>query len=182
MTRRPPPAPDPTLEWLAQQDEALTVPCPAPDYCCKPIGESCVDQWGKPLMNQPGHRGRRALAAKEAGHQLDPLPAVAADPDPTPAPRPRTGGQGTTQKCNHCEGELQWARTRKDALMPVDAEPSDKGNVLLTFERGQLRADVIGKQTQAAAMRAAGKQLHLHHAVTCPYASRWSTAASRRSA
>lgn len=179
MTRRT--TPDQTLEWMSQHDEALTVACPGPEYCCKPAGDSCVDYEGMPLVKQPAHHARRVAAAEIAGHQVDPLPAVAAAPDPTPAPRPASPA-GCTEKdvCNHCGARLTWALTVNDKRMPVDAEPSPRGNIVLkTDGRGVWGAHVVGTKRQADALRANGYLLHLHHAVSCPYAARWATPKAR---
>lgn len=72
------------------------------------------------------------------------------------------------QPCNFCGGTILWLQTNRGAWMPVDAEPAPSGNVLRTGGRG----GVLGKN-QAAAARASGAQLHLHHAVTCEHASKW---------
>lgn len=156
--------------WHQQHEEALTVECRVP-YCEQPIGAECIDQAGKPLVIQPAHFARRRDAATAAGHPVLPDPP-AEEPDPEPViRRPRTPGK-TKSVCEHCDGELLWARTRNDARMPVDRAPSDDGNVLITAAGGELHASVFGPR-QAAGARAAGKRLHVHHKVTCPYAHRW---------
>lgn len=75
----------------------------------------------------------------------------------------------TPTTCNYCSAEILWLRTTTGKLMPVDARPDpERGNVLRHGDRG----GVLGKN-QAAAARAAGTPLRLHHAVSCPFASAW---------
>lgn len=75
----------------------------------------------------------------------------------------------TPTTCNYCGAAILWLRTGTGKLMPVDARPDlERGNVL----RHGDRAGVLGK-SQAAAARAAGTPLRLHHAVSCPFASAW---------
>lgn len=71
--------------------------------------------------------------------------------------------------CNHCGEAIRWLLTTKGKNMPVNAEPDPKrGNVI----RQGGQAGVLNPRAAIAA-RAAGKELFLHHVVTCPYASRW---------
>lgn len=163
----------PTLDWDAARREALAVKCRGTTYCRAQVGEDCVDPTGAPLVGQPAHALRRVDGAALAGREL-----AAPEPDDGPAaPLTRTGGPKRPHTCNYCSAALVWAKTRNDAWMPVDRDPSDRGNVRLRNEGTTVRADVIGKRTQADAMRAAGERLHLHHAVTCPFKHRWSTSA-----
>lgn len=94
-----------------------------------------------------------------------------AHPAPTsvPAEDARIGGV-----CEHCDAELLWLTAAADKRMPVNAAPDpDRGNVV----RSGPVAGVLGA-SQAAAARAAGTRLWLHHTVTCPHADRWHTAAA----
>lgn len=71
--------------------------------------------------------------------------------------------------CNYCTAPIMWLITSAGKRMPVDARPDpERGNVL----RQGDHAGVLGKN-QAAAARALGTPLRLHHAVTCPFASAW---------
>lgn len=71
--------------------------------------------------------------------------------------------------CEHCEAPIQWLTTSAGKQMPVNAAPDpERGNVVLLG----ARAGVLGAG-QAAAARARGVQVFLHHAVTCPFAHRW---------
>ena len=83
---------------------------------------------------------------------------------------------GAPEPCNYCRGQILWLRTAKGALMPVDAAPDpQRGNVL----RHGDTAAVIGKPSQAAALRAAGPQLRTHHRLTCPQARLWARGGAR---
>jgi hypothetical protein len=84
-------------------------------------------------------------------------------PSPT-APDARISGV-----CEHCSAALLWLTTSAGKRMPVNAEPDpERGNVM----RSGGVAGVLGASLAAAA-RAAGKPLWLHHVVTCPHADRW---------
>jgi hypothetical protein len=76
---------------------------------------------------------------------------------------------GDVELCNFCDGRIIWLLTTNDVRMPVDAEPDhERGNVI----RQGDHAGVLGAGPAAGA-RAAGKALHLHHRLTCPFADRW---------
>lgn len=159
------------LDWNKRQEKALEVAC---RYCKRAKGEECVDKQGQALGAQPAHWQREedaaALTLEQPLFMVGELPEPV---DPPPVPKPKGLGAKHRNRCEHCNGLLLWARTRLDRAMPLDAEPSDNGNVLVTEVAGQFRAEVIGKRATAAALRAAGHRTHVHHAVTCPYASRW---------
>lgn len=79
--------------------------------------------------------------------------------------------------CRACQAEIVFAQTpRKRAgqpvMMPVDAEPSPRGNVALSYMGGKFYAEVV-KRNQAAGMIDAGQQLHTAHFATCPQADRF---------
>lgn len=83
------------------------------------------------------------------------------------------------ERCNYCDAPIRWLTGSTGKRMPVNAQPSATGNVII---RGD-RAGVLG-QRPAAAAREQGEQLHLHHVVDCPHADRWNAQAreaSRRS-
>lgn len=85
----------------------------------------------------------------------------------------RTAVGPVSETCNYCDARIRWVTTTRDVRMPLDARPdADRGNVLvLTSGAGVLN------DGQAAAARARGVELYLHHAVTCPFASRWNKGA-----
>lgn len=81
------------------------------------------------------------------------------------------------ERCDFCRQRIIWTVTSATgSSMPVDAEPADNGNVLLSSEShssGRPLSGVLGP-AQAAGARAAGQQLRLHHRLSCPYAAQWS--------
>lgn len=74
--------------------------------------------------------------------------------------------------CPDCHHGIVWARTRTGQWMPLDAEPTDHGNVALSPGRWPV-CDVIGRKATRDAMRAAGRLLYQHHRLSCPFAHRW---------
>jgi hypothetical protein len=93
-------------------------------------------------------------------------------------PAPRDPDADVAGVCEHCDGALLWLTTAAGKRMPVDAAPDpDRGNVIRT---GAV-AGVLGPGPAAAA-RAAGQPLWLHHVVTCPHADRWRSTGKTRSA
>lgn len=78
----------------------------------------------------------------------------------------RNGG-----RCNYCRALLLWLTTAAAKRMPVNHDPDpERGNVVVI--RGV--AGVLGPGPARGA-RAAGQQLYLHHAATCPHADQWRT-------
>lgn len=79
--------------------------------------------------------------------------------------------------CRACQAEIVFAETNRKhqgqpVRMPVDAEPSERGNVFLSLENGKYYAGVIHRN-QAAGMRDAGQELHMPHFATCTQADRF---------
>lgn len=72
--------------------------------------------------------------------------------------------------CTTCDDPILFATTTDGESMPVDAEPHERGNVLLTRQGGKLKAGVLGPG-KAAGARAAGYKLHRSHFATCPHAN-----------
>ncbi len=67
-----------------------------------------------------------------------------------------------TQKCRSCGAAILWCKTEKGKAMPVDAEPSENGNVMLV---GDVAKYVKPGETLP------GIALHLSHFATCPNAA-----------
>lgn len=66
-----------------------------------------------------------------------------------------------------CRARIVWARTDRGRRMPVDADPTDAGTILLVDEHNtEPRARVIAQPDRADH---AG-QLHTSHFATCPAA------------
>lgn len=79
--------------------------------------------------------------------------------------------------CRACQAEIIFAQTNRisqgrPVMMPVDAEPSPRGNVMLDHRDGKYYAGVLGKN-QAAGARDNGVTLHTAHFATCPQADRF---------
>jgi hypothetical protein len=72
--------------------------------------------------------------------------------------------------CNSCSAPVIWARTTNGKSMPVDAEPTEQGNV-------ELLPLVAGVRTPEAVVHpqhplGAGP-LRTSHFATCPHADQW---------
>lgn len=69
-------------------------------------------------------------------------------------------------RCNSCGAKIIWAVTPKGARIPVDAIPTEDGNLVLEEHRGQLVACVVGQEPGLFA-----SPRHKSHFATCPHAS-----------
>lgn len=74
-------------------------------------------------------------------------------------------------KCRKCLRPLLWVKSERGAAMPLDPEPHDDGNVLMTAKG----AKVLGKEAKAmrlALAEAQGETLRFYHShfTTCPFA------------
>jgi len=72
-------------------------------------------------------------------------------------------------KCSACERAIIWATTSTGKSMPVDAVPSDNGNVVLfpTVDDGRFVALVLGS---LEILHYSGRERFTSHFATCPYA------------
>ena len=81
-------------------------------------------------------------------------------------------------RCRSCGAAVYFAKTATGSTMPVDAEPSPRGNVQLRLRNGEVHAAVLD-QEQAERLRLAAEvlgsplPLRLSHFATCPNASSW---------
>jgi hypothetical protein len=78
--------------------------------------------------------------------------------------------------CRSCGAEIVWAVTTEGRRMPVDAQPVDGGNLLLTpadhrRPAGEPTATVVGKRAQPTLFGDDGPR-YVSHFVTCPDAAR----------
>lgn len=73
----------------------------------------------------------------------------------------------TPTVCTSCQAPMLMLRTPAGKAMPVDPEPSDRGNVRITG----MHAHVIGKPEVRAELRSAGVPLFTSHFATCPNAA-----------
>lgn len=82
-----------------------------------------------------------------------------------------------------CAQPIIWTLTTSGRLMPVDADPTPAGNVLLdpsaTGPHGHPYAGVLGPAAAAAA-RQAGQPLRTHHRLSCTHPEQWAGARARR--
>ena len=74
--------------------------------------------------------------------------------------------------CKSCHAPIFFAQTSKGEFMPIDAEPAENGNVLVTGPDTCPVAAVVNRG-QASGLRAAGYPLYLPHFVTCPFADKY---------
>lgn len=79
-------------------------------------------------------------------------------------------------KCKSCGAEIVWTETTRGRRMPVDAEPSERGNVLVAGLKPEPmpKAYVYGS-LEALQLRDQGVELHAAHHATCPNADDWRT-------
>lgn len=73
-------------------------------------------------------------------------------------------------QCKSCDASIVWAvHTATGSLAPIDVEPTDGGNIILTTdELGVTRYRVL---TKLEAETYKGGDAHLNHFVTCPDAT-----------
>lgn len=100
-----------------------------------------------------------------------------------------------TVACNYCGKPIVWgtftegAKVIKGSRIPLDADPSPGGNVLLTvtveivegkkggkrdIRRDVLTATVLGTLTRRQAFEAQNHRLYSVHKLTCPKSAEWS--------
>jgi hypothetical protein len=73
------------------------------------------------------------------------------------------------QACRSCSAPIVWALTERGKRMPVDAEPSADGNIVLIAPddpRDEPVARIAGLADRT-------EERHRSHFVTCPQASSW---------
>lgn len=76
--------------------------------------------------------------------------------------------------CRSCGEPITWAITANGKRMPLDAEPSMEGNVVLTrAEPGETPIARVLAGDALAEARLAAVPLHLLHHVTCPHGRAW---------
>lgn len=72
--------------------------------------------------------------------------------------------------CRSCGASIVWTLTDSGKRMPVDAEPTDGGNVFLWRKDGEVRAMVLGALDTVRTELDNGKR-YTSHFVTCPDAA-----------
>lgn len=78
--------------------------------------------------------------------------------------------------CKSCSAPVLWVIMPSGKRNPLDAEPSDKGNVRARAlqTRGEMNGHTQGVVLKGPALeeaRAAGEQLYVSHFATCPSAA-----------
>jgi hypothetical protein len=71
-----------------------------------------------------------------------------------------------TDVCRSCGAPIVWARTDSGKRMPVDADPSEDGTLVLEQAGAVLRAHVVGTVPGEGSR-------HRAHFATCPDAESW---------
>jgi hypothetical protein len=87
------------------------------------------------------------------------------------------------RKCSACHQWIMWAWTITGDRMPIDAQPSEHGNVIAyrdTRNRRRLLVSVEGSRRKLTAMRRAGWPTYTHHRVNCPQAEEWARTRGKR--
>ena len=74
--------------------------------------------------------------------------------------------RGGVGRCTSCGQSILWRRTDNGQRIPINPEPSERGNVILS---GPVRAYVLTK-AEIEKARQAGAVLFLVHFATCPNA------------
>jgi hypothetical protein len=71
-----------------------------------------------------------------------------------------------------CNTAIIWTRTDKGRWMPVEAEPSDDGNVVIMWSGSDVRARVL-TVVQTRDRQLLQGRLHVSHFAACPEADRF---------
>ena len=66
-------------------------------------------------------------------------------------------------KCRSCGAEIVWCVTESGKKMPADAEPSERGTLVLV--------DSCGGETLARVAECPGPRMYTSHFATCPNAA-----------
>ncbi len=75
-------------------------------------------------------------------------------------------------QCRSCRAEIIWGKTQNGKNMPVDAQPSRSGTVVLDVHNGVVYAGVL-LGAQLASVRRSTRPLYEPHWVNCPDAKTW---------
>lgn len=70
-------------------------------------------------------------------------------------------------ECSSCGARITWAKTIKGRPIPLDAEPSPRGNVIIDAVNGTA---LVYRDPSAIAPRNANEPRFLSHFATCPNA------------
>jgi hypothetical protein len=79
-----------------------------------------------------------------------------------------------SDNCRSCDARVIWSVTERGRRMPVDYQPLEKGNLLLTYRPNLPPLAVYHTKEEIAALPALQKhRLRLSHFVTCPQRKKW---------
>jgi hypothetical protein len=81
-----------------------------------------------------------------------------------------------TDNCRSCKAQIIWTMTERGRRMPVDAEPSKKGNIMLhprPDDQAPLAIYLTTEQIAAFDGSLQRHRLFTSHFVTCPEAKKW---------
>lgn len=87
---------------------------------------------------------------------------MTAPPNPGPGPR-----------CRSCGAEIVWARSQLGKRIPLDAEPTADGNVILRPDGAAIVLSGAGLAEARANRSGRVGTLHRSHFATCPQAGEW---------
>lgn len=72
--------------------------------------------------------------------------------------------------CRSCGATIRWAVTEKGKRIPLDADPSPRGNMRLGPDGTAIN---IGSGTEPSLFSEQGVDLFMPHHATCPSAGEW---------
>jgi len=75
------------------------------------------------------------------------------------------------QKCQSCGALIVWAETITGRRMPLDAEPTKEGNIILGVRHGQSPLALVQTAQSLARLVAKGERLYTSHFATCKFAN-----------
>lgn len=149
---------------------------PTPDGCGAQLGEQCARPHGLPRRG-PGCV--RRIQAADAAHPDGAHPALPAAPEQPasgrrllPVDQARRDVASYVEPCGWCHARIVHATNPQGGSTPVDAEPSQDGELLLSVDDRGVRCHPIRPAQRAAAL-ADDRSLHNPHRKTCPQNTRY---------
>lgn len=83
------------------------------------------------------------------------------------------------QPCDYCDTPIVWTTsTATRTPLPIDAAPSDTGNIFVERRPDGSLAAGVASVGAARSARVIGRPTYEHHANSCPFASAWNKAAA----
>lgn len=82
--------------------------------------------------------------------------------------------------CDFCDDKIVWTvSTATGTPLPVDATPSEQGNLLVQRQADGTLIAGVASSGVARSARKMGRPTYLHHAMSCPRAGEWNKPARR---